>query len=156
MRSSTLFLFHKLTWKRLHFPQFSSKFFCCCWNVFLGQGEHMMSSCPLVKMWDYFHCQGDYLWIYKYCIFCFSHPKHWRLIWYESMMTNTKFHVSFSKNYGSNYAAHRTSQFSITWEYQKTEFGKRDLSSSTDTNRSSLNKALQNISFLWIQLLIQN
>lgn len=79
-----------------------------------------------------------------------------QLIWYESTMTNIKFHVSFSKNYSSNYVAHGTSQFSMTREYQETEFGKCDLSSSIDTNRSSLNKALQNISLLLIPLLIQS
>lgn len=64
------------------------------------------------------------------------------LIWYESTMINTKFPVSFSKNYSSNYVTYRTSQFSITWEYQKREFGKCDLSSSIDIIRSSLKQSI--------------
>lgn len=56
--------------------------------------------------------------------------------------TNQKWQIpNFSKNYSSNYVAHRTSQFSITWEYQNTEFGKCDLPSSIDTNRSSLKQS---------------
>lgn len=64
------------------------------------------------------------------------------LIWYEPMMTNTEFPVSFSKNDSSNYVIYGISQFSITWEYQKKEFGKCDLSSSIDIIRSSLKQSI--------------
>lgn len=105
--------------------------------------ESHNSSHPLVKMWDYFHCQVDYLWIYKYCIFFASVIQNSDLlIWDESTMTNIIFPVSFSKNYSSNYVAHGTSQFSITWEYQKRKFGKCDLSSSIDIIGSPLKESI--------------
>lgn len=56
-------------------------------------------------------------------------------------MTNIKFPVFFSKNYSSNYVAHGTSQFSVTWEYQKRKFGKYDLS-SIDIFRSPLKQSI--------------
>lgn len=40
-------------------------------------GESYDISHPVVKKWDYFHCQEDHLRIYEYSVFCFSHPKHW-------------------------------------------------------------------------------
>lgn len=82
------------------------------------------------------------------------------LTWCESMMTNTKFPISSTRNYSSNYIAHGASQFSITSEYQKIEFWKCNFSSFINTNRSPLKQSITelalNISFLLIPLLIQS
>lgn len=57
---------------------FCPTFSCCCWKVLLGGNSHDTSH-PVVKISDkdLHYCQWDYLCMYRYCSFCFSHRKYY-------------------------------------------------------------------------------
>lgn len=101
------------------FLNFSPKFSYWCWNMFLVGGTHMIVHILWLK-WEIIFTARDITCGYiNTAIFAWVIQNTDLLICYESTMTNTKFPVSFSNNYSSNYVTHGTSHFSITQGYQK-------------------------------------